>query len=376
MKTKDKIIKLPSDIDAECVDICNVLNSLPETETFESCCGHLKGRFNVWFFCNSIDTLSRLGRAVERNYSDGKWEIVIDSIDTHPKGVFWLRTKEPFKTQEEMSESVNSLIENIKHWFKDEFDEYFSESPTDESYNMHGYFEDESSADMKVVNALSKEVSEKIISQVEACLGKKNNNKNSIMIMDYEKKYNKAFGFAKQAYGTGAYDDLTLETIFPELKESKDEKIRKAIESIIRVYGKTQGEWIAGYDMDTLVVHLRDAFACLEKQKEQEPAEWSENDKFVFESACNALEIHGHHKLSKMLKALQPRLKQKQQDKLPTWRIWKNGACGNANDIPLALVESCGSYKLVSCLGIDGQKYIMLSELKKLPGFNEKSDLE
>lgn len=57
-----------------------------------------------------------------------------------------------------------------------------------------------------------------------------------------------------------------------EKKESEDERIRKAIESIIRVYGKTQGEWLAGYDMDTLVVHLRDAFAYLEKQKEQKPA--------------------------------------------------------------------------------------------------------
>lgn len=54
-------------------------------------------------------------------------------------------------------------------------------------------------------------------------------------------------------------------------RKSEDERIREAIESIIRVYGKTQGEWIAGYDMDTLVVHLRDAFAYLERQKEQKP---------------------------------------------------------------------------------------------------------
>ena len=113
-------------MDKECIEICNTLNTLPETETFESCCGHLKYPFSVWFFCNSIDTLSRLGRCVERNYSDGKWEIVVDSTDAHPKGVFWLRSKKPFKTQEEMSESVNFLIENIQHWFKDDFDEYFN----------------------------------------------------------------------------------------------------------------------------------------------------------------------------------------------------------------------------------------------------------
>ena len=129
MKLNNSPISLPSDIDVECIDICNTLNSLPETETFESCCGHLKDRFNVWFFCYSIDVLSRLGRAVERNYSDGKWEIVVDSMDTRPRGVFWLRSKEPFKTQEERFKSVSGLIESIKHWFKDEFDEHFQTAP-------------------------------------------------------------------------------------------------------------------------------------------------------------------------------------------------------------------------------------------------------
>ena len=56
--------------------------------------------------------------------------------------------------------------------------------------------------------------------------------------------------------------------VFPELAESEDERIRKAIENVIRVYGKTQGEWIGGYDMDTLIIHLRKAF---EKQDKQTP---------------------------------------------------------------------------------------------------------
>ena len=67
--------------------------------------------------------------------------------------------------------------------------------------------------------------------------------------------------------------DLFIITPEPEMKESEDERIRKAIEGTIRVYGKTQGEHLAGYDMDTLVVHLRDAFYALEKQKQQNTAE-------------------------------------------------------------------------------------------------------
>lgn len=43
--------------------------------------------------------------------------------------------------------------------------------------------------------------------------------------MDYEK----ALERARAAYGTGAYDDATLEFLFPQLKESEDEKIRKAL---------------------------------------------------------------------------------------------------------------------------------------------------
>ena len=116
---------LPFDMDAECIDLCNILNTLPGITTFESCCGHYRNRYNIWFFCNNIDTLSRLGKATERNYSDNKWEVVVDSTDTTPYGVFWLRSKEPFKTPDEMNESVQNLIKNIQHWFDDRFDNYF-----------------------------------------------------------------------------------------------------------------------------------------------------------------------------------------------------------------------------------------------------------
>lgn len=109
----------------------------------------------------------------------------------------------------------------------------------------------------------------------------------------------------------------------------KENEAMKAIESIIRVYGKTQGEWIAGYDMDTLVVHLRKAFAALEKQKElpfvkdvmlgysglyfydgermhfrgnpameekqkeQKPAEWSEEDREMLMRCVAAIPVQG-----------------------------------------------------------------------------------
>lgn len=57
---------------------------------------------------------------------------------------------------------------------------------------------------------------------------------------------------------------------------------------------------------------------------------------------------------------------------LPRWRIWRNGACGNSEGIPIALVHNIGGFHLVSTLGADWEKYIMLDDLKKLPGFNDE----
>ena len=88
----------------------------------------------MFFKCDNIDTLSRLGRATSRNYSDGQWEIMVDSTDTQPRGCFWLRTKNVLKTPE-LIKSMDELIDNIKYWFGNEFDEYFEK----DNYEYYDY---------------------------------------------------------------------------------------------------------------------------------------------------------------------------------------------------------------------------------------------
>ena len=56
---------------------------------------------------------------------------------------------------------------------------------------------------------------------------------------------------------------------------------------------------------------------------------------------------------------------------LPRWRRWENGACGNSDNHPIAIVKRGFSYVLVTTLGVQGEHYIMLSDLEKLPGFKE-----
>lgn len=73
----------------------------------------------------------------------------------------------------------------------------------------------------------------------------------------------------KRLIATGISDEAreVLEKQFPELKESEDERIRKHLVAIVEMYwGKTN-------DPDK----AKD-LAYLEKQKEQKPAEWSEED--------------------------------------------------------------------------------------------------
>jgi hypothetical protein len=71
-----------------------------------------------------------------------------------------------------------------------------------------------------------------------------------------------AFERAKAAYGTGAYDDATLEFLFPQLKESEDERIRKEMV-----------DWLKSFIGESTPVgytehEIRQRIAWLEKQKE------------------------------------------------------------------------------------------------------------
>ncbi len=128
MKINENIkteLPCPPDMDKQCIELYYLLNSLPDTHTFESCCGHEREVYMMFFRCFNIGVLSRLGRAVSRNYSDGNWEIVIDITDTMPYGCFWLRTTSVLK-KDELDESLKGLIDNIQYWFNDEFDNYFS----------------------------------------------------------------------------------------------------------------------------------------------------------------------------------------------------------------------------------------------------------
>jgi len=117
---------VPNDLDKECVDLVVTLNRLSNIRTTECCCGHLKEPYMVFFDCDDFVRLGKLYRCVNRNYSDGNWRIECCCSDVLPVYGFLLRSKEPFKSYEEMKESVDSLIENINYWEDSIYDDYFN----------------------------------------------------------------------------------------------------------------------------------------------------------------------------------------------------------------------------------------------------------
>lgn len=80
--------------------------------------------------------------------------------------------------------------------------------------------------------------------------------------MDYEQKYKEALERARDMLSYKEVRREDMEYIFPELKESKDEKIRKAIYNALK-YLETVQSW------DFLDIDISDAYAWLEKQGEQ-----------------------------------------------------------------------------------------------------------
>ena len=94
-------------------------------------------------------------------------------------------------------------------------------------------------------------------------------------IMDYEQEYKEAISRAKieqeTFFNLGNISAKTaIERIFPELRESEDEKVRKRLIEIVKIW--KNGGHARGYSDE-----IDNILACLEKQAEQKPT-WSEED--------------------------------------------------------------------------------------------------
>ncbi len=118
-------------MDKECIELCNIINSLPGLETTESCCGHGKGPYMIFFKVKiSKVGLFVLTRSIDKRY----WEFGhIWNISLYVGDCF-INKRLPIKyilssnksVGEKAYKEANSLVQNIKdHIAHENFRKYY-----------------------------------------------------------------------------------------------------------------------------------------------------------------------------------------------------------------------------------------------------------
>ncbi|KKN66614.1 hypothetical protein LCGC14_0469490 [marine sediment metagenome] len=119
--------EVPSNLDKACESLYIALNSLPGIKTKESCCGHGKCPYRIWFEMDSKSigaiTLARCTSGRYYAYTgdelrlDSEWQIHLDHGDTYPVG-FVLKSKN-FMTKMDVYEPAEKLAKNIQKHIKE-----------------------------------------------------------------------------------------------------------------------------------------------------------------------------------------------------------------------------------------------------------------
>jgi hypothetical protein len=98
-------------IDIECLKLCEAMNKFPGIKTVESCCGHSKRTFKIWFVADNLESLP-----VVVYFFDGchcgsyKWE-VIASTDCGMSPIKFMVEGPKGKTAYQEADKIAALME-------------------------------------------------------------------------------------------------------------------------------------------------------------------------------------------------------------------------------------------------------------------------
>ncbi len=108
-------------MDAECVDLCNAINSMKGLETIESCCGHNDRSYRIFFKCHSIPALRFLQSCIDNRYWQygHLWSITSYISDTGPEQLGFMLESKSSKLDEIMPQ-VEDMIRVFNHYLNHE----------------------------------------------------------------------------------------------------------------------------------------------------------------------------------------------------------------------------------------------------------------
>jgi len=110
----------PPDMDSEVVALCKALNSLPGIVTVESCCGHGRYPFRIWFDVSDFKSLglSCLARCTCFRYYTYKpgWKVILEHGDMYESVVSFVleggRGERAYKMADALAENIMAHVEN------------------------------------------------------------------------------------------------------------------------------------------------------------------------------------------------------------------------------------------------------------------------
>ncbi len=104
-------------MDAECVDLCDTLNSIKGIETSESCCGHNYKPYLIFFNCSDLSALKFIQSCIDRRYWQYgyDWKITTMISDTGPDFLTFILESSSSKLDEIMPQ-VEDMIRVFNHY--------------------------------------------------------------------------------------------------------------------------------------------------------------------------------------------------------------------------------------------------------------------
>ena len=104
------------DMDKECIPLCDAMNAVKGIITSESCCGHGKESFSIYFKVTSFKGLFFITRCIDSRYFKHgcKWTCDLTVGDTIVDGIlptsFYLHSED---VGEEAYKQANDLVKNM-----------------------------------------------------------------------------------------------------------------------------------------------------------------------------------------------------------------------------------------------------------------------
>ncbi len=108
-------------MDAECVDLCDTLNSIKGIKTSESCCGHNYQPYRIFFNCTDLLALRFIQSCIDRRYWEYGWDWQITTMisDTGPEFLTFVLESKSSKLDEIMPQ-VEDMIRAFNHYLNHE----------------------------------------------------------------------------------------------------------------------------------------------------------------------------------------------------------------------------------------------------------------